>query len=422
LWDYWLNEAHGECDGACESPLHEIYAAYMDKPSREGGLTGVEKALAHLFELRVALDFSLNDVINLTTGTSDEDHYLAKSGLQYMTLEFHKFNKIYDYLMGQLGESQRASMSHLMPICERVRELSEGMPDLRDDVVHPGSGLFGIVSRLDHGSQAPGQVPENSFLVCANLVNAFIDGLMHSMPGEFCSSLSKLPPNAASMRLYDFRKFPDQVADYNRKNPVRCVALDRMGGGGVPIASELIRLRWALRGTVEVYRHTNSLQTVAHGMPKLWVELERQRLLLYVRHMVIELYILLDLCDKMREGGLDPPKDAVIRELCDHRGEITRLRTLAVKWDAVGEYSPFPVEIERGIGHGRLLLLASAAAEWVRINANHYQEKCDGDAQIPDLPDMVRRLDFVEAEREAALYRVRARNGLDRMRAVPVAA
>lgn len=422
MWDYWLNEAHGECGVACKSPLHGIYAAYMGNPGGREELTEVERALARLFELRVALDFSLNDVINLTTGSSDEDHYLAKSGLQYMTLEFHKFNKIYNYLMGKLDESQRASMSHLTPICERMRELSEGMPDLRDDVVHPGTGLFGVVSLLESDSRKPGLVPENSYLSCANLVNTFIDGLMHAIPEEFRSSLSKLPPNAASMKLYDFREFPDQVADYNRKNPIRCVALDRMGDGGMPIASELIRLRWALRGTVEIYKHTNNLQTIKHGMSRLWGELERQRLLVYVRHMVIELYILLDLCDRMRKGGLDPSKDAIISELYGHRGKITRLRNLAVHWDADGEYVPFPVEVEHAIGHERLLLLVSAAAEWVRINANHYQEKCDGDAQIPDLPDMDRRLDFVEGEREAALYRVRAHNILDRLRAAPVAA
>lgn len=422
MWDYWLNGAHGRCGSGCASPLHGIYDAYMAEPREGKALTNAEKALAHLFELRVALGFALEDVINLSTGTSDEDHYLAKSGLQYMALEFHRFNEMHDYLMSQLGEEGRAAASHLMPISKRVREISRGMPDLRDDVVHPGSGLFGVVSLLDSGDHAPGLVPENSYLSCANLVNTFVDGLMHAIPGEFRSSLSKLPPNAASMSLYDFRRFPDRVSDYKRRNPIHCIALDSVGDEAIPIASELIRLRWTFQATVEIYKHTNNLQTIKHGMSRLWGELERQRLLLYVKHMVIELYILLDLCDRMRKAGLEPSKDAIIGKLYGHRGEITRLRNLAVRWDAGGEYSPFPVEVERGIGHERLLLLVSVAAEWVRINANHYQEKCDDSAQIPDLPDMVRRLDFVEAEREAALYRVRAGNELERRRAVPVAA
>jgi len=422
LWDYWLNEAHGECEGGCASPLHGIYESYMAEPRERSSPTKAEKALVHLFELRVALDFALEDVINLSTGTSDEDHYLAKSGLQYMALEFHKFNKMHDYLMSQLGEGRRAAMAHLMPISERIREISRDMPDLRNDVVHPGSGLFGVASLLGSNSHAAGLVPENSYLSCANLVNTFIDGLMHAIPEEFRSALSKLPPNAASMKLYDFRSFPDQVSRYKEQNPVHCIALDSMGDAAIPIASELIRLRWAFQATVEIYRHTNNLQTIPHGMSRLWGELERQRLLLYVRHVVIELYILLDLCDRMHKGGLDLSGDATIGELCKHRGEITRLRTLAARWDAEGEYSPFPVEIERGIGHERLLLLASVASEWARINANHYQKICDDGAQIPDLPDMDRRLDFVEAEREAALYRIRAGNELDRRRAVPVAA
>lgn len=422
MWDYWLNEAHGRCDGICASPLHGIYGAYMAEPHDGATPTKAEKAMAHLFELRVALGFALEDVINLSTGTSDEDHYLAKSGLQYMALEFHRFNEMHDYLMSQLGKASRAAVSHLMPISKRVREISAGMPDLRDDVVHPGSGLFGVVSLMGSSSREASLVPENAYLSCANLVNTFIDGLMHAIPGEFRSSLSKLPPNAASMRLYNFREFPDQVSDYKRQNPIHCIALDSAGDGAIPIASELIRLRWAFQATGEIYKHTNNLQTIKHGMSRLWCELERQRLLVYVRHMVIELYILLDLCDRMRKAGLDPSSDAIISELCEHRGEITRLRNLAVRWNASGEYSPFPVEVERGIGLERLLLLVSVAAEWVRINANHYQERCDDAAQIPDLPDMDRRLDFVEAEREAALYRVRASNELERRRAVPVAA
>ena len=332
MWDYWLDEPHARRGAAYESPLHGIYAAYMAGPNGSAAPAGTGRALARLLELRMSLDLALDDAAGLLARSSGEGHHLARSSMQYRALEFHKFNRIHDYLMDRLDAARRASISHLIPISRQARALSAGMPDLRGDIVHPGSGLFGAVALPGPNGGAPGPAPGGSYLTCASLVNTFIDGLMHAIPQEFCSSLSGISPDVPEP--CDFARLDASVSAHIAQNPVRCIALGRMGDAAIPVASELVRLRWALHGAAAAYGFTSELRAVPHAMPWPWDALQLQRLALYTRHMVIELHILVELCDRMRNAGLDAPGHSTVSEICEDREEVARLRALAVGWDA----------------------------------------------------------------------------------------
>ena len=417
MWDYWFDEPHGGCGPDCASPLHRVYAAYMDSPSLQKPPTDLDRTLAHMFELRLLLDIVLEDTRHLELTTSDQDHHLIKSRFQYMALDFYKFDELHGLLVNQLDEEQGASISHLSPILERVRELMSSMQNLRHDVVRPSSGLFGVLDELDADGLPLKCATENSFLVCAHLINTFIDGLLHAMPDMFCFAFSKLAPNDISVKLYDYESFQDRVSSYLKKNPIHCIDFDSVGAAAPPIASEMIRLGWALQRLVDIHQFTILLQSVPHKMSQLWIKLQHQRITLYTKHMAIELHVLLALYDKMCAAGhTSLTDDAIVKDLLAHRDAIGRLRDMAVLQNGDAGSGQFSEAVERDIGHGRLLLLASVASEWARNNATHYRETCKGSAQIPDLPAPVRRIDFMAAERDAALYRVRAHNALERLK------
>ena len=416
MWDYWLDEQHGGCDSGCASPLHRVYAAHMDLSSPRGQLTGLDRTLVSLFELRVSLDIVLEETTNLTLSTSDEDHHLIKSGFQYMALDFHKFNELHGSLVVHLDERERLSISHLSPILEEVHKLTSGMQDLRHDVVHPGSGLFGVLDELDANGVPLKSAPENSFLVCAHLINTFIDGLMHAMPGQFCAALSKIPSDMP-IRLYDHSRISDKMDAYIAQNPANCVDYGQLKNGSLYIASELVRVRWALHDALGRHKLQNDVLSGDNQHSPLWNRLERHKILNCVKQMVIELCVLFVLHDKMRSASPAPPADdAIIGDLLAHRDDIGRLRDLAVLQNGDADGEPFSAVLDETLGYDQLILLVSAASEWARINVNHYRERCAESAQIPDLPAPVRRLDFLAAERDAALYRVRAHNALERLK------
>ncbi len=421
MWDYWFDDSPGECDSECGpkciSPIHRTYAAYMAPQPVPEPLNVLDATLVRMFDLRIALDFVLSDTINLTWSSSDRGHYLIRSRLQYMALDFHTFGDMADGLVEQLDEARRNSISHLLPVLHRAHELASGMPDMRRKAVRPGIGLFGDVNRPNGNEYVPPFADEESFLVCANLALTFIDGLLYAIPDTFCSALSKIPPNGSTVSPCDHDSISKESSSYMEKNPIHCVDFDRMGKDAPRVATELIRVRWALRSALD--RHKLACIDIAlpNRMSRLWNTLLRPKLVLCAKQVIIELHTLLALYDTMRSAGCTPSlDDAIVGNLLEHRDAITRLRNTAVSRDDAADYEPFFDLIEREIGHERLILLASVAHEWILANSNHYQERCAGYALVPDLPDMTRRIDFLEAARKASFYRVKAKNALDRVK------
>ncbi len=418
MWDYWLDEAPGECSadcGAeCASPIHRTHAAYMAPTSGSGRQGKLDRTLVDMFEFRIGLDFALREAAGLVPGTSDEDHCLIKSSLQYLALDLHRFVDMYDGLLSQLKDA-KVELSHLQPLSDEVRKLVLGMPDMRDRIASPGNGMVEVGQSPDsamvasHGAERP-------YFACATMALALLDGLLHAMPESFCAALSKIP-SEAPIGLSDWASLSSRIDAYVAQNPTHCADYDQMGDGAIHTASELIRIRCALYDALGRHRLQNEVQSMGNTLSPLWNRLERHKILNCVKQMVIELHILFDLHGRMRDAsGASFPDDAITRDLTSHAGEISRLRDMAVRWSANANRESFSAALESALGYDGLLFLASVASEWVRVNANHYQEKCEGSALIPDLPDMVRRLDFVEAERDAALYRIKAHNALERLK------
>jgi len=205
---------------------------------------------------------------------------------------------------------------------------------------------------------------------------------------------------------WDPRSWPDDVCEFKRDNPIAAIRFDRVGAREAGIMSELLGIRNALQVVPAAQAHLSRIALGSARMPRLWVLVQHRKLACYEQYAALEIINFFDLYKDIRKAGLVGDDDSVIRLLNRHKAAIHELRLLVAHWEGGRD---FVAEVNGGIGHRRLLLVASLVEEWARINGNEYTERC-GLGGIPELGQMDRRLALGRIEHEVGIMREEARS------------
>ncbi len=408
MQDYWLDDAYEPLGENGNFVPYKMFSAYIDSPPSAEPLTDLESAAVHMFELRLLLDLEIEDMISSPPEMSDLGQYVVISTLRHMSIHAHKFVRVLNDFNVQLGATQEMRVAHLGNIEKRIRHTINALPDLRNSV-----------PRLKIDTQemytGEGQMRENSFLTCANMINMFIDGITHALPDVFQTALAKVTVNNTKIELDNPRSLPNAIERQKKETSIHCLNIAGMGTSVLPQIAELIRLHWGLSIAINKYLHVAKFYAEGHEAPELWNRTQGLKMSHYLRHVVMELAAFLDIYPTIKEadGGGTADDDAIV-DLLAHGNAIRDLWRHIAHWDAGARHEDFASALYAKIEVGKLLPMAAGIAEWARVNAIHYQTRCPDSPQVPDVPQVIREIDPEIAEREVSLARVRAQNALER--------
>ncbi|MDD9808598.1 MAG: hypothetical protein EB824_02860 [Thaumarchaeota archaeon S15] len=429
LRDYWLDEPHGPCPGGCGFLLHGLFGLYMADPVPGEPPTELDKVIAHMFEARFTASFALDDLYEFA-GDPDThpNHYKVKAAIQRAPIEIARFGEMVGRFRKGLGPGQGSAMRAMDPVAKKIHALGEAMAPLRNHAAHPGrrrrarpgpqpggpgqdpaassgSGVHGIASRAGRTADEEPEL-EDKVIKSAHLIAMYADCAMHQFPGRFRAALSRATVGDLAASLPDPMSWPDDVSRFKRENPIAPIMLDRVGVKEAPLMSELLRIRNALQVVPAVQAHLNRISLGTAQMPRLWVMVQHRKMACHEQYAALETINFFDLYEKIKRAGLVGNDDNVIGLLNRHEEEIRALRQLVAHWEAGRD---FVTEVNEGIGHKRLLLVAALVGEWARINGNEYTERRGLD-DIPELDQMNRRLALGRIEHEVSLMREEARS------------
>ena len=406
LHDYWLDEAHGLCRGGCGFLLHGLFGRYMADPVPDEPPSELDKVIAQMFEARFTASFALDDFYEFAVGPDAyPNHYKAKAAIQRAPIEITRFKEMVGRFRGGLGSKNGQAVSVLDPMAQKIYALGDALEPVRDHAAHPDSGVYGIASKAKRTS---GEEPEleDKVIKSAHMIAMYADCAMHQFPDCFRRALSRATVGDLGSSLPDPISWKDDVSEFKRKNPIAPIRFDRVGTGNVPLMSELLGIRNALQ--VVSVAH-DLLDLIARGSakePRLWVMVQHRKLAYYEQYTALETINFFDLYQKIKEAGLVGYDDNVIKLLNRHEKAIRALRLLVAHWEAG---SDFVTEVNRRIGHKRLLLVAALVEEWARCNGNEYTDRVGLDG-IPEPDPETRRLALRRIKREVARVREEARS------------
>jgi len=406
LHDYWLEEAHGPCHGGCGFLLHGLFGRYMGDPVPSEPPTELDKVIAQMFEARFTASFALDDLYEFAEEPDAyPNHYKVKAAIQRAPIEITKFREMVGRFRGGLGAGNGQAVSVLDPMAQKIYALRDALEPVRDHAAHPDSGVYGIASKAKRTS---GEEPEleDKVIKSAHMIAMYVDCAMHQFPDCFRHALSRATVGDLGASLPDPISWKDDVSEFKRKNPIAPIRFDRVETGDVPLMSELLGIRNALQVVSVALDHLGWIARGSAKEPRLWVMIQHRKLACYEQYAALETINFFDLYQKIKGAGLVGYDDSVIRLLNRHKRAIRDLRLLVAHWKAG---SDFVTEVNRGIGHKRLLLVAALVEEWARCNGNDYTDRVGLD-DIPEPSPATRRLALGRIEREVAQVREEARS------------
>jgi len=409
--DRWVNRGGNELKEGEDFLLHRMISAYTGRQGSPEQLTPLEASIARLFDLRMMLDFSIDDLVLPPLETTSLGHRALKAILQYASLEIDRFGTVCEAFYGQLSQSQRHSLSHLDPVAKEIARLASSASGVRESAER-GNGGHGAGRIHARAARQDGRDPGHDLLVCASTVITFVDGAMHAMQAEFHTALAKAAAGEPEFAPED-TEIPHGPGHGESSQKIHCVDFEGLDSTAVLLVPTIMRLHGGLYRSISMHNHLHEILSKKHKATEVWNQIHRHKIVFYLRQIVVDICAFLEMYPSIRQGSDAGADDGVVASLMGHGGAILELRDSMMSAGTSRSFESFSGMLSRGIGHGRLVVLACGILEWLRVNAVHYQTMCPGCPPIPDLPEPEHRLDLEAALFEVGITRARAQNALE---------
>jgi len=386
--------------------LHGFLGLYMSDPAPGGPPTELEKTIAQMFEARFTASFALEDLCEFYAAPDvDLNHYRVKAAIQRAPIEATKFMEMLGRFRGGIGPRRGPPIAALDLLARKIHALERALAPLRNYAAHYGSGVHGIASLA--GSTG-GEEPEleDKAIKVAHLIAMYVDCAAHQFPEQFRGALSRATVGDLATSLPDPGSWPTDVSEFKAENPIAPIRFDRVTAKNAPLMSELLKVRNALQVVPAAHACLCRIAPGPARTNRLWAMVQHRKLACYEQYAALETINFFDLYGRIKAAGLVGEDDSVIRLLRRHEPAIRDLRLLVAHWEAGRD---FVTEVNGGIGHKRLLLVAALVEEWARINGNEYIER-GGLVDVPELDVMDRRLALGRIEHEVSQMRGEARS------------
>jgi len=378
---------------------------YMDDPTSRARPTELDMAIVQMFEARFTASFVLEDLDRFANEPDDDlNYYRARVITHRMSIELARFRGMANLFVGSLDVSQKRAMSAMAPVAQKIFDLERATKPLRNYAAHPGCGVHGIASRAKRTNDDEPEL-EDKAIKSAHLIAMYVDCVMHKIPGCFRRALSKTFVGDLHVRFPRPGSFPDAIAAFKKANPAASLRFDRIEPKHAGLMSDLLWARNSLQLVTAAYQHISRVKLGSGKMTKPWVRIQRRKLAYYSQHAALETISFFDLYARLKAAGLVDHDDGVIKLLNRHEEKIRKLRQLVAHWEPGRDFTACVIS---GIGHERLLFVATLVGEWARINGNEYTER-RGLGDIPELDQMNRRLALGRIEHEVGRMREEAR-------------
>jgi len=410
--DRWTNKGGNELAGGEDFMLHDMISTYASRPAGSERLAPLEASIARMFDLRMMLDFSIDDLALPPPETTSLGHYALKSTLQYASLEIGRFGTVCEAFYRRLSPAQRDSLSHLDSVAREIARLAGSASGVLGSVEHGGPGRNTGRARA-HVAHQGRREPGHDLLVCANTVVTFVDGVMHAMPDTFRAALGKAAAGEPLLAPEDANVACGPGQGGNACH-AHCMDLASLGAEAALLVPMIMRLHGGLHWSISMHNHLHKVLSKKQKATGVWSQIHRYKMTFYLRQAVMDLCAFLEVYPSIKSGTNANKDDEAIQRLMGRREAMLELRNLLVDGGDGRDFESFSGMLARGIGHEGLVGLACGILEWLRVNAVHYQTMCPNSPPIPDLPVPEHRMDFDAMLLEVGLTRARAQNALDR--------
>ena len=344
MWDYWINgsdSAHAP-DQSC---LEMLFDQYVAEPTCDDPLTVPDKALVQMFELRLLIDFALEDILVSSLLDTDEAYYTSKASLAYISNAFQTFDELRRKGFSKLPRHIKRSIRHLDHVYEEVnRQFGQIEALLPDPVANPVRAPKQKRATIktprnafahpdyDHqdqrswyGSKATDDYAQfNATLICANLINVYIDGIAHAIPDELARIFGRIDINTKPLTFHDYCSAQNCIPRIDDTD-ICLIDLDSLPKDAKPLLGAIVDLRRDIRTiTINASDHlclNPPFSTLAINSP------HRYKIIFHIKYLTILLHKFVEWCNELtRIKNALFVDDPIIKQLLACEPEIKKLR------------------------------------------------------------------------------------------------